>query len=140
MLRDFRGYLIQERLDRINTVATKKQKSQKLRIATDKADIICWIERLLQTPIADHRKYCIWRALTPYLINIRGLSDEQALSVIMTWLDKCKTVRRLSFYPKPRAREQIRRVRNIGYYPISLNNLKIENPDLYDLVMEEQEK
>lgn len=32
-----------------------------------------WIERLIQTPIEDGRKYSIWRILVPYLINRRHL-------------------------------------------------------------------
>jgi hypothetical protein len=34
---------------------------------------IDWIEQLLQTPLPEHRKYCIWRIFTPYLINIKHL-------------------------------------------------------------------
>jgi hypothetical protein len=42
-------------------------------------DFIPWIERLLKTPIPDHRKYCIWRILAPYLINVKHLSFEDCL-------------------------------------------------------------
>lgn len=34
---------------------------------------ITWIEKLLQTPIEDHRKFCLWRILIPYLVNIKGI-------------------------------------------------------------------
>ena len=36
-----------------------------------------WIEKLLQIPIANHRKYAIWRILIPYLFNIKNLSDNR---------------------------------------------------------------
>jgi hypothetical protein len=35
-----------------------------------KKQSIDWIERLLQTPLPEHRKYCIWRILAPYFINV----------------------------------------------------------------------
>ena len=132
MLRDFRVYLIQERLDQINAAAKKIKPSDRFAGHSSNSSID-WIEGLLQTPVADYRKYCIWRILAPYLVNIRGLSDESALSTIMMWLDKCNTVKRLSFYAKPKAREQILRSRRIGYYPISLNDLQRDNTELYDL-------
>jgi hypothetical protein len=96
-----------------------------------------WIERLLQTPIPDHRKYCLWRILAPYLVNIRRLSDEDALSTVMAWLEKCNAVERLSFYPRYRAEYDIKSARRKGYYPTSLNNLQIENAYIYDLLQEE---
>jgi len=32
---------------------------------------IWWIEKLIQTPIDDYRKFAVWRILVPYLIDIR---------------------------------------------------------------------
>ena len=39
---------------------------------------IDWIERLLQTPLPEHRKYCIWRILAPYFINVKHLSFDDS--------------------------------------------------------------
>jgi len=36
----------------------------------------------------DHRKYALWRVVAPYLINIRKLSHDDALSIIRVLLDK----------------------------------------------------
>lgn len=42
-------------------------------------NFIQWIEvGVLQNPLSDYRKTCIWRILAPYLLNIRKLSDDQA--------------------------------------------------------------
>jgi hypothetical protein len=38
---------------------------------------IRWIDKLLQTPISDGRKYAIWRILVPYLRNVKRMSFEQ---------------------------------------------------------------
>lgn len=31
-----------------------------------------WIEKLLETPIEDGRKYALWKILCPYLVNIKS--------------------------------------------------------------------
>jgi hypothetical protein len=58
---------------------------------------IVWIEKLLQTPIQDHRKFTVWRILAPYLLNKSGLSFEESFSVIKGWLDKCNKIERFDF-------------------------------------------
>jgi hypothetical protein len=60
-------------------------------------NIILWIEKLLKTPIPDHRKYCIWRILAPYLINVKHLSFDEAFDIIDKWLDRCNNLEKLDF-------------------------------------------
>jgi Primase X len=72
--------------------------------------------------------------LAPYLINIRKLSDELASHIIKEWLKKCNSVKRISFDDSSRIRYEIQSVRKKGFYPISANQLKIENTDLYELL------
>ncbi len=100
---------------------------------------ITWIESLLQSPIllSDGRKYCLWRILAPYLINIRRLSYEQSFNIIIEWLDKCNQIeRRLDFNPKTKLKETLA---NVGsYYPISLEKLKQDNNELYQKMIVEQ--
>jgi hypothetical protein len=47
------------------------------------------LEKLLQTPILDHRKFVCYWLLSRYLINIRHLSYEQAFAAMKNWLCKC---------------------------------------------------
>jgi hypothetical protein len=42
--------------------------------------IIPWIEKLLQTPIQDYRKFSGWRILSPYLMNVKRLSYDNAIA------------------------------------------------------------
>lgn len=98
---------------------------------------ISWIEKLLQVPLPDNRKYCIWRILAPYLVNVRKLDDDVSFSVILEWLEKCKSVKRLSFDSKY-AIWYIKNARRIGYYPIKLNALKKENAYFYKLLEAEK--
>lgn len=99
---------------------------------------IVWIEKLLQTPIQDFRKYCIWRILGPYLLNIRGLTYEEAFNTIKEWLDICsQQKRRLDFYPKSKISDGLKGAAKKGYFPISLGKLKTESKDLYILLQDE---
>jgi hypothetical protein len=52
---------------------------------TNNNQVIPWIENLLMTPLPDYRKMIIWLILSKYLINVRGLSYEQAFSIIKQW-------------------------------------------------------
>ena len=95
---------------------------------------IKWIENgILENVLGDHRKYIIWRILSPYLLNVRKLQREEAYSVMKDWLDKCDKLERLNFYAKSKIREGLRGASK-GYYPISLEKLKEENKTLYDIV------
>lgn len=47
-----------------------------------------WIEKLLETPIEDGRKYALWKILCPYLVNVKKLEYEQSYQILKTWLKK----------------------------------------------------
>jgi hypothetical protein len=103
---------------------------------------IGWIERLEQTSLSDHRKYCIWRILAPYFINIKHLSFDESFNRIYQWLDKCNELRQLDFDPEPRINGALNRAINTNYLPISFDNrlkeprtLKIDNRELYDILL-----
>jgi hypothetical protein len=130
MLRNFRRYLIQEKLDEVNDRTRKKCKPNNNNNNTSSLTIK-WIESLLQTPIHDYRKYCLWRILVPYFVNVRKYSDDDSYVGIVSWLETCNRAKRLSFNPKQRARYDIQSARRIGYYPVSWNTLKTENIFLY---------
>ena len=82
----------------------------------------------------NHRKYVIWRILSPYLLNIKKLPKEESYSVIKDWLDKCDKLEKLNFNAKIKIREGLRGASK-GYLPISLEKLKEENKSLYDIVV-----
>jgi hypothetical protein len=95
---------------------------------------IVWIEQLLQTPVADHRKYCIWRILAPYLLNIRKLPEQEAFNVIREWLYRCSELQRLQFRINQRINDGLDRAAKKGYLPISLEKLRQENDRMYDFL------
>jgi hypothetical protein len=102
---------------------------------------ILWIERLLQTPLPKFRKYCVWRILAPYLINVKHLSFDEAFDIIDKWLDECNDLEALDFDKTTKVNDCLNGAVNIGYLPISFDNplkeprtLTTDNRDLYDLV------
>ena len=126
---EFMSYLIQKRIDKIREI----EKEQKLRAKFansplnryNNTNTIAWIEKLLQTPIDDYRKTCMWRILCPYLINIRKLTKEEASIILKDWLEKCDKKRRLDFNPQREVSSKLRGVR--PYRQSSKKNLKKNN-------------
>jgi hypothetical protein len=109
---------------------------------TSKQKPLFWIEKLLKTPIPDHRKYCIWRILAPSLINVKCLPFDEAFDIIDKWLDMCNDLEPLDFYPEPKINSCLTNAVNKGYLPISLDNpekepktLKNENRELYNIIV-----
>lgn len=97
-----------------------------------KVDRTEWIERLLQTPIEDYRKDCLWRIVGPYLRYVRNLSELEASKIMESWLVKCNNRRKLDFEPRLKIYSIIKG--NKGFKPISYSKLKEENRDLYLLL------
>lgn len=93
---------------------------------------IAWIDKLLQNPIPDHRYYCLWHILIPYLVTIKGLSEHEVIVILTEWLDKCDNLNKIKWKYPQKIRDQLRHDR--GYPPISLANLKKENIQLYTLL------
>ena len=76
----------------------------------------------------------MWRILTPYLINIRKCSADEASNIIRNWLDKCRNLRQLDFSPNYLIKHNINSAMRDGFRPIGLDKLKIENQYLYNVV------
>jgi Primase X len=132
LLIPFKTWLVQKRID-------EDLKNAKFQMTVSKnqerINTIKWIEKgILDQPLADHRKYIIWRILSPYLLNVKKLPKEEAYSVMKDWLDKCDKIERLSFNPKTKIRDGLKGASK-GYLPISMEKLKEENRQLYDIVM-----
>jgi hypothetical protein len=131
LLRDFRRYLINERIKELQRYKQPKNYSQG---TSRNNNTIPWIEKLLQTPLEDYRKFALWCIIAPYLINIKKLSYNDAFNTIKDWLNKCHTSRRLDFKPDYLIKYNLNNAKRIGYFPIGLNKLKEENSDLYQIV------
>src|SRR5919198_3126258 len=105
LLRYFRRWLIQKRIDDAEELKKQEKKHSKFQMTVYKnqqpTNTIKWIENgILDHPLSDHRKYIIWRVLSPYLLNVKKLPKEEAYSVMKEWLDKCDKLQRVNFNSK----------------------------------------
>jgi hypothetical protein len=137
LLRDFRTWLVAEKIKE----KTEEKRSRNYRntysnisFYKNNSTTISWIEKLLQIPIADHRKYAIWRILIPYLFNFKKLSDTNVTNIIQDWLNKCDETRALDFNSKYLISQNIKNSKRHRYLPISFNRLSSENHGLYEII------
>ncbi|MGC1931720.1 MAG: hypothetical protein WA667_22350 [Candidatus Nitrosopolaris sp.] len=125
LLRDFRRYLIQEKID--NKIAARKRTRFSSTAKTMSARRL-WIEILL---IRDYRKEAIRRIIAPYLINIKKLGYDDAFNVTKNWLDSCEKIRPLDFNANVKIKDALRAATRVGYLPMAFNDLKAEDGQLY---------
>jgi hypothetical protein len=59
-----------------------------------------YIDRLLDKPIGNFRKMCIWKIFVPYFVNVKRLSHSEAFDKTRAWLDECNSISRLNFDSK----------------------------------------
>jgi hypothetical protein len=130
LLKDFRRWITQEELDQKRK--NRRLKSKGLNNVSKKMDKILWIEKLLQTPLDDYRKYCLWRILCPYLTNIRKVSRDEAIMILSDWLRKCDGVRKLDFNAQREINIRLKSVKS--YLQSSKETLKKEQSELYNLL------
>jgi hypothetical protein len=134
LLRDYRTWLVAETINHKLEVRLSSRHRSVKSIGFNKSDTILWIEKLLQTPIADHRKYAIWRILIPYLVNIKKLSDRDVINVVQNWLDGCSLLKALDFNPKYVIRQNLKNDKGHKFYPISFDKLSYQNNELYNII------
>jgi hypothetical protein len=133
LIGSFHAYLVNRKLDQMHKLQNQFSKYSDS-YGNRSTKLITWIERLLQNPLPDHRKYCLWRILSPYLLNVKKLSKEESYSIMNDWLDKCNKLERLNFNAKAKIKEGLKSASK-GYYPISLEKLNQENKALYDTLV-----
>jgi hypothetical protein len=94
-----------------------------------------WIERLLHTPITDHRKFVIYWILSRYLINVKHMNADQAYAIMKDWTMRCNEMEHLS--PSVREfdtiiRNDIKEAIKSGKASIGDKLLKDMNNELYE--------
>jgi hypothetical protein len=122
LLTQFYIWLQAEAIKDIQRRRKTEQKFKKYRRRVGETKTIIWIEKLLDKPLDDFRKYCIWRVFAHYFINVKGLSRLDTYDTVKSWLDKCNSACRLDFNPKQKIDAALDRVCN--YRPVSLDKLK----------------
>ncbi len=79
-----------------------------------------WIEKLLDNPIDDGRHRVVNLILAPYLTNIKGMDVEAATSIILAYIERCKTVNPMTRINEQYVSYQCRYAKEHGRKPMSL--------------------
>ena len=83
-----------------------------------------WIEHLMETPIDDVRHRTVNMILAPYLINVKGMGEEDATKKINEYIDKCKEINPHTNVNESYIRYQCRYAKSKGLKPLSLDKAK----------------
>jgi Primase X len=94
-----------------------------------------YIDKLLQKPLDDFRKYCTTFLFTPYFINTKKLSQTEAFNLTKDWLDRCSSCKRLDFNASWKINNAIKGVKH--YPPKTIDKLKVHNNELYKQLQKE---
>jgi Primase X len=92
-----------------------------------------YIDELLKHPTTDGRHRLVWLILSPYLVNVKQVPDEEAVEEIREFVaahGEGRGMKRFIEY-------NVKRARRNGLMPPTLSKLKTEHPDLYELLPKE---
>jgi hypothetical protein len=136
LLAGFARSIINEKYIELTRVQRRTKRVPKSKDDDGNSNKVNWIEHLLLNPIQDHRKYCIWRILSPYLLNTRHLSYDESFDIIREWLERCNQLQQITFNINQKIREGLKGAERIGCLQISKGNLKEDNEQLYSLLQD----
>jgi hypothetical protein len=137
LLRDFRRYLINQKIKELDK---KKSKIEGRLAIKSNSNNIFWIEKLLNTPISDFRKNATNLILASYLVNIKKLSYQQSFDILIDWLKKCNSFNKLDFNPDYLVKSALTTAFQKGIPPMKLVTLMDKNLELYNLLVRENIK
>lgn len=95
---------------------------------------IHWIELLLNISIEDYRKNALNLVLSPYLINVKKFSYEEAFKTLDIWLQNCDKTRILDFDINYYVNVAINTSIKKGIPPMKLITLQQKNQNLFNLL------
>lgn len=129
LTKEFRRWLIHEEINQ-KLQNNNNKRSYKNQFHNSNIFQIPWIERLLQTGIADGRKETMRLILWPYLGKRNSYED--SVTILMEWLDKCNTVKPLdkNFNPKQRINASLKNTKGF----LKLESLKIKYEWLHNAI------
>ncbi len=105
--------------------AAKSLKPQERRVPLSaRAGSYAWIEKLLETPIADVRHRSVNLIFAPYLVNVKGLDEESAAKVIIDYIERCKMINPNTKINESYIRYQCKYAKNKGMRPLSMAKAK----------------
>jgi uncharacterized lipoprotein YehR (DUF1307 family) len=130
-IEDFRTYLEQKVTDQKQENNNTNQHQKYSNINNQSLE---WIEKLLKTPIEDFRKNATNLILAPYFINIEKLSYQESFNILIEWLKRCDSIRKLDFNPMPLAKSALNIATQKKIPPMKLETLRNRNSEIYQIL------
>ncbi len=94
-----------------------------------------WVEKIIEAGVPDGRARLILYVISRYLANVKGLSPEDSERVIEDFLERsCRNHGNCSKIYKSWIRNVVSRVTRGGWRPWSLERIRREDPQLYEVV------
>ncbi|MGI8832967.1 MAG: DNA primase noncatalytic subunit PriX [Nitrososphaeraceae archaeon] len=99
---------------------------------------ISYVEKLLNIPIVDHRKFTISLILAPYFVNIQHQSDSESFGKIKQWALNCNEIESLKpsiEYFEDLIKTSLERVKKTRIKPLKFEEtLRYKNMELYNIL------
>ena len=83
-----------------------------------------WIEKILTNPIADVRHRTVNLILAPYLCNIKGMGEQEAVNVITEYIERCKQINPDTKVNSSYIKYQCKYAKAKGLKPLSLEKAR----------------
>lgn len=83
-----------------------------------------WIDKILSNPIGDVRHRTVNLILAPYLTNIKGMSEEEASSIIIEFIERCKQINPDTKVNASYIKYQCKYSKSKGMKPLSLEKAR----------------
>jgi len=90
------------------------------------------VKKVIEKELPDGRKRSILYVLSAYLVNVKGLSEEEALQVVQEFLENsCRNFNKCEKIYESFIRGDLRRVKSKGLKPLSQEKLRDKDLELY---------
>ena len=122
-IEDFRTYLEQRVTDQEQEQENNNNTNQHKKYSNINNQSIGWIEKLLKTPLEDFRKNSVNLILAPYLVNIKKLSYQESFDILIEWLKRCDSIRKLDFNIRSITNNALATAQKKQIPPMSLHTL-----------------
>jgi hypothetical protein len=129
-IEDFRTYLEQKITDQENNNYKNNHNNNNNRHIYPPS-YYKWIEQILQTSLPDYRKMLVRLILAPYLVNFKKLSYQESYDILIEWLQKCSSIRKLDFNLGYQVKSALNIATKKRIPPMKLETMKNKNSELY---------
>ena len=130
-IEDFRTYLEQKVTDQKQENNNTNEHQKYSNINSQSTE---WIEKLLKIPIEDFRKTSVSLILAPYIINIKKLSYKESFDILIEWLQKCDSIRKLNFNSRYLIKIALNTANQKKIPPMKPETLRNRNSEIYQIL------